>query len=121
MDEFTQKDVSANFDAADVQNNKAMGILAYISWLVLIPLFAAKESPFARFHVNQGLLLAIVEVVTVIICDILDGIPVIGWLFVILRLVISIVCLVFSILGIVSAAKGQAKEVPIIGGIRIIK
>lgn len=46
----------------DAQQNKAMGILAYLSWLVLVPLLAAKNSPFARFHANQGLALAIVEI-----------------------------------------------------------
>ena len=45
----------------DAQDNKAMGILAYLGILVLVPIFAAKESPFARFHANQGLVLLIAE------------------------------------------------------------
>ncbi|MBR5426739.1 MAG: hypothetical protein IK118_00195, partial [Clostridia bacterium] len=52
-------DTTAEFDPADVQANKAMGVLAYLSWLVLIPIFAAKNSRFARFHANQGIVLAI--------------------------------------------------------------
>ena len=40
---------------ADVQNNKVMAVLAYIGLLVLIPIFAAKDSKFARFHSGQGL------------------------------------------------------------------
>ena len=56
---------------SDVQENKVMGILAYLSFLVLIPLFAARESPFARFHTNQGLVLAIGEIGTIIACSIL--------------------------------------------------
>ena len=56
-------DTTDQFDAADIEQNKAMGVLAYLSWLVLIPLFAAKDSKFSRFHVNQGLVLAIVEIV----------------------------------------------------------
>ena len=36
----------------DVQNNKVFAILAYIGILVLVPIFAAKESKFARFHAN---------------------------------------------------------------------
>ena len=47
---------------SDAQQNKVMGILAYLSWLVIVPLLAAKESPFARYHTNQGLVLAIVEI-----------------------------------------------------------
>ena len=46
-------------DPQDVQANKVMAILAYFGLFVLIPLFAAKESPFARFHTNQGLILLI--------------------------------------------------------------
>ena len=41
-------DTTNEFDPQDIQNNKAMAILAYLSWLVLIPLFAAKDSKFAR-------------------------------------------------------------------------
>ena len=33
-----------------------MAILAYFGILVLIPILAAKDSKFARFHANQGLL-----------------------------------------------------------------
>ena len=41
-------DNTAQFDAQDIQNNKAMAILAYFGPLVLIPLLAAKGSRFAR-------------------------------------------------------------------------
>jgi len=44
-----------------------MAILAYLTWLVLIPLFAAKESKFARFHCNQGIVLAVAEIIAVIV------------------------------------------------------
>ena len=44
-------------DPQDVQANKVMAILAYFGLLVFVPLFAAKESRFARFHTNQGLIL----------------------------------------------------------------
>src|SRR5271170_5256640 len=42
----------------DVQNHKAVAILAYIFFV--IPLVAAPHSKFARFHANQGLLLFII-------------------------------------------------------------
>lgn len=47
-------DMTSQFDPRDIQNNKVMAILAYFGILVLIPIFAAKESKFARFHANQG-------------------------------------------------------------------
>lgn len=39
-----------------------MAVLAYFGILVLIPILAAKESKFARFHANQGLILLITGV-----------------------------------------------------------
>lgn len=115
------KDTSAEYDPQDIQSNKAMAILAYISWLVLIPLFAAKGSKFARFHCNQGLILAIVEVASGIGLGILSMIPFVGWLFTITECLVEGVCIFFAVLGIINASKGKAKELPIIGSIRILK
>ena len=98
-----------------------MAVLAYLSWLVIIPLFGAKGSKFARFHCNQGIVLAITELVVVIICGILDGIPVIGWVFGIIEGLMGLVCFIFAMLGIINAANGRAKDLPIVGNIRILK
>ena len=35
-------DATAEYDPNDIQQNKVMAIFAYLSWLVLIPIFAAK-------------------------------------------------------------------------------
>ncbi len=112
---------------SDVENNKVMGVLAYLSWLVLIPLFAAKDSPFARYHTNQGIVLAIVEVAWWIIIGILSAIATatyaVGLLIIIsiISWLVNIGFLVFSILGIVNACKGEMKPLPLIGGIKILK
>ncbi len=104
-----------------------MGVLAYLSWLVLIPLFAAKDSPFARYHTNQGIVLAIVEVAWWIIIGILSAIATatyaVGLLIIIsiISWLVNIGFLVFSILGIVNACKGEMKPLPLIGGIKILK
>ncbi len=122
LNELTNtKDSTAEFDQNDIQQNKAMAILAYLSWLVLIPLFAAKESKFARFHCNQGIILAIIEIAVWIVFAFLLFIPVLRWLFLIIELLISLVFLAFAILGIVNAANGKAKELPIIGKIKLLQ
>ena len=118
-------DTTAEYDAQDIRNNKAMAILAYLSWLVLISLFAAKESKFARFHCNQGLVLAITEIIYVIAYEILSAVILaISWRLGFLVSIIGIVGIVFavvSIIGIVNAANGKAKELPIIGKFKILK
>ncbi len=116
-------DTTADFDSADIEKNKLMAVLAYLSWLVLIPIFAAKDSKFARFHANQGLVLAITEiawwVVSAVVSSVLSAIK-LGFLASVLSLV-NLVFLLLLVLGILNAAGGKAKELPIIGKFRILK
>ncbi len=118
-------DTTAEFDQADIQANKIMGILAYLSWLVFIPIFAAKNSKFARFHANQGLVLLIAEAAWGIVYGITSAIMYrIAWWLGGLFSFVGIVSLVFvllMVLGIINASKGKAKELPVIGKIRILK
>ena len=118
-------DVTDTLDPNDIQNNKVMAVLAYLSWLVLIPLFAAKNSAFARFHVKQGLLLAICEIIIAVVFAILNAIlgailPVLLIVTSIINWVINIIFFVLSIIGIVNAAQGKAKELPIIGKMKFL-
>lgn len=106
-------DYTADQDPEDVKNNKVMAILAYIGILVLIPILCAKDSKFAKFHANQGLVLFIIEV----ICGALASVKLIGWIFDIL----GVVAVIFAIIGIVYAAQGKAKELPVIGNWTILK
>lgn len=114
-------DTTAQFDSNDIQQNKIMAVLSYISWLVLIPLIFANKSRFARFHVNQGLVLAVVEVVSIFLLRLLGHLPLIGWIFSIVASLMGLVCLIFAIIGIINAASGKAKELPIIGFFKILK
>ncbi len=118
-------DTTSNFDTADIQQNKIFAILSYIGILVLVPIFAAKDSKFARYHANQGLLLAICEIAYSIAYSILSSIILaisfkLYFLVSIIGLV-SLVFLVLAVLGIVNAANGKAKELPIIGKFKILK
>ncbi|MDR1116079.1 MAG: zinc ribbon domain-containing protein [Tannerella sp.] len=113
-------------DPKDVQDNKVMAILAYFGILFLVPLFAAKESPFARFHTNQGILLCIVGVVLNVALSILMVVLAFIHSFLMTIVgVLSFICglgiLVLMIIGIINAAKGEAKELPVIGKYKILK
>ena len=118
-------DTTAEFDQADITNNKAMGILAYLGPLVFIPMFAAKGSKFARFHANQGLTLFIACVAWSIVYSILNWIILaISWRLYFISSIIglfSLVFLVLAVLGIINAANGRAKELPVIGKFKILK
>lgn len=114
-------DSTGQYSQQDIESNKVMAILSYFTLLVLVPIFAAKESPYARFHANQGLVLLIIEAILYVITYVLGWIPVIGWILALVVWVLEIIVLVLAIMGIVNAAQGKAKELPIVGGIKILK
>jgi uncharacterized membrane protein len=121
-----------NADASDVEKNKIMAILAYVGILVLIPILAAKDSKFARYHANQGLILFIAGFVGSIAVGILSGV-IFGASMVIHFLAylscclwilwpcISLGWLALAIMGIINAANGKMKPLPLIGGYTILK
>lgn len=95
-------------------NDKVFGILSYFGILWLIGLLAGKTE-FAKFHANQGLVLFIAG----LIIGAVSAIPILGW-FIVAPLG-SIATLVLAIMGIVNAAKGEMKPLPVIGKFQIIK
>lgn len=85
----------------DVEENKVMAAISYL-WIVsLIILLVKKESPFAKFHAKQGLILWILSII-------LWFIPYLGWL-------LNLVVLVFIIIGFVQAIGGKWWKVPGVG------
>lgn len=110
----TEKAGVETMEQADVEAKKAMAILAYI--LFLIPLLAARDSRFATYHANQGLVLFLAMLAVNIVGAI---IPLVGWL--IITPFGNLAIFILAVIGIVNAAKGQAKPLPLIGGIRLIQ
>ena len=116
------EDVTDEFDANDIQQNKGIAVLSYLGLLL-----AAKNSRFAQFHTNQGLVLFLTEIALSVSLGILSaifslsGISVLIFLFRLIRYAANVACLIFAIIGIVNVCQGKAKKLPIIGEITIIK
>lgn len=102
------------FSEKDKEDNKAMAILSYISFLALIPYLMEKDSKWVKFNAIQGMNLFIIELISWVI----GLIPLIGWL---VSGVINIVTLILSIIGIINVCNGEAKELPIVKGFKFIK
>lgn len=104
---------------ADIDQNKVFAVLAYLGILFLVPLLAAPNSPFARYHTNQGIVLflsaLIVHGAALFLAIVTFG------LGIALTPVVSVLVIVFIILGIVNAASGQCKPLPLIGHFQLIK
>ena len=104
--------------------------MAYIGFLVLVPLIAVPKSKFARFHANQGLVLLIGEVAFNIMRSVLVYVlrlTMWGPLRIVYNAVkfatgaVGLVFVVFAVIGIVNAAQGIAKELPLVGKVKILK
>lgn len=94
-----------------------MAVLAYFGILVLIPILAAKESKFARFHANQGLILLITGVAYSIFVQVV--IKIVAFISYALAGIVGIalglawlLLLVLAIIGIINAVKGEFKQLP---------
>ncbi len=118
-------DTTADYTAEDIEQNKVMALLAYLGLLFLVPLFAAPNSKYARYHTNQGLVLCLAAVAFGIVHVILTFLLLaISWRLSFLSTIIGILWIAFPVwcvIGIVNALNGKAKELPIIGKIKILK
>ena len=125
----------------EIAEGKAMAIIAYI--IALIPYFAGdKKNKFVRFHAIQGMNILLIAVGYSILAGIINSIvwsAIVGNCYSSLNSILSgcnfglastvsfIIWLpawvigIVSIIGIVNAANGKEKEVPILGKVKIIK
>lgn len=118
------------FEPSMVKKSKAIAILMYfIPILILIP-FIEKEhkTPYCVKHANNVIVLFIfnigIYIVRTILATLLSDLLNAPWLATIvslLTLAASILLVVLGIIGIVYAAKGKTKDLPILGKIRIFK
>lgn len=94
-------------------DKKNTSIIAYFTLIGWIIAFLAGDREGAGFHLNQALVIGF----AMLICIILTRIPLVGFVFWIIGAFV-LVCLV---LGLAAACKGEEKQVPLLGGIRILR
>jgi uncharacterized membrane protein len=86
-----------------------MSVLCYLGILIIVPFVTdAKNDPAVKFHLKQGLVLIICEVIAMFI----GAVPVFGWILAPLFVLFN---LAMIIVGIVNAATSKQKELPLIG------
>lgn len=124
----------------DVRQSKGIAWLSYMGLLFLIPMFVRRQSDYTRFHVKQGVTLFAVElaygvtysILMAIINAIFPGHYTYSYLYYLPSYYVHssvynvfsfllglgyIFFLVVAIIGIVNAATGKRKELPLIGKI----
>ncbi|MGN0630110.1 MAG: hypothetical protein ACI4JN_02170 [Ruminococcus sp.] len=116
---FFGSDHSNEFGTQDIADNKVVCVLAYIPILFWIPLVAG-NTPFCKFHANQGLLLLLTSITlgtaSGALSLVFGWIPFVGWIIPgLVSLVSSVAVLLLMIYGMVCTGQGQSKELPAIG------
>jgi uncharacterized membrane protein len=104
----TQNNQGARGPMNTKQNNTVMAILSYIGPLVIVSYIVAKAEPFVKFHIKQGSILFAIEVVVWILGSM-------WWPLWPLWNLVNLTTFILSIIGIVHAAKGEEKALPLIG------
>jgi len=133
------EDTTKEYEKKDIEENKGLAVLSYLGPLVLIPYLVDKKSKFANYHKKQGLNLFVLEAIFGFVayiltstiqvskmCTVLNDVKfecgqIVPWW---INIPIDLVELVFaalSIVGLIYACQGKAKELPILGKVKIIK
>ena len=113
---YDPADHTAEFDPADISENKVIAMAPYImGWLgIIIALLAINNSKYVSFNLKQALKIEVCVMISVIIAIV----PILGWFAAPICLAILFV---LRIMGFVYVCTGKAKEIPIIRSFGFLK
>lgn len=89
-------------------NKTLMAILAYIGPFIIVSYLVSKEDPFVKFHIKQGLILVIAEIILWLVGSML-------WSLWSLVQLVHILILILAVWGIINAAQGKESMLPVVG------
>lgn len=93
-------------------DKKTTDIVAYLTWIGFIIALVSGDKENSKFHLNQALVLNLFALI-----GSLTGVPIIG----IIAGLWSLFVFVCWIIALIGAVKGEEKEVPLLGKIKILK
>lgn len=105
-------DATPVFDAKDIEDNRMLAMLGYLT-MGVIPMLGARNSAYAMHHTNQALWIFIGS----LLCGLVCIIPVLGWIVAAVGSLFLVVC---EIIGIVRALKGSGAYLPFVKGLPVI-
>ena len=94
-----------NITPEEIQQGKTMAIIAYLIFFIPLLMDDMRKNNFVMFHTEQSIVLLLLNIAAGIVGTITCGIG----------LVLYIPWLIFLIMGIMNAANGEVKELPLIG------
>lgn len=112
--ELEAEKTASDLKKQDIKCNKKYAVLSYLGPLVIVPLLVSKESDFLNFHTNQGFIMCIAYLISVLSFLLPNMGKFIG-------LMLLLVSLALGAWGIVNVIKGENKELPYIGKFKILR
>jgi uncharacterized membrane protein len=98
-------------------DKKTTGIISYLTIIGWIIAYIAGDKENAKFHLNQSLVIGLGMVLISIIGGALSFIPFMPFVL----WAVDVILFVFCIIGIIYAANGQDKALPVVGNIKLLK
>lgn len=97
------------------KNTKLFSVISYITWIGWIIAFAMRDrdDKMVSHHVNQALVINIVETIGTVLIKI-------GGVFGVVGEIVDVAVLVFLIMGIVRACRLSDEPLPVIGDIKLV-
>lgn len=96
------------------KNSRALSVISYITWIGWLVTFVLhdKKDRLVRQHLNQALVLNLIETVSGLL----------GRIRLLSRVctVVDLACLVLLVIGVVRALKMSREPLPLIGGINLL-
>lgn len=111
MPETMHATVVPTFDKKDIEENKIIACLSYLSFLFLVPLLGKKDSKFCQEHAKQGLVIVLTHIALFVV----GVVPILGWA---VGLFGSVALLIADIIALAKCTQGEFWEIPVIGKYR---
>lgn len=111
------------FNPEDVESNRKLGALAIFPFLFVIYFLttAQVKSLYLRYCANQGIIFTIFYIAANFLGAILGAIPFVGRIIAVVIAILQVAVLALTLYQCYKAYKGEAKPLPFIGDIEILR
>ena len=133
------EDTTSDYDKKDIEDNRGLAMISYLGPLALIPFLVSKDSKFVNYHAKQGLNLFVFELIIGISSYFLTSIiqipkmctlwgettyecgVITPWWITLPISLMEVFTFALAVVGFIWAYQGKAKELPILGKLKVIK
>lgn len=101
----------------EISNHEMTSVLSYLGILVLIPFLVIEKKnrdDFIKFHLRQGFVLLVLELILWAVVGVFGWIPVVGWLISGIVGLIWVAIIIVIVIAIIKALSNEKWKIPIV-------